>query len=338
MNVTSDHAVPDISVIVATRDRSPGCRRLVEALHTQFASSTITFEIVLVFDGCPVYTWVPGTTALTVVENPAQQGIARSRNTGIGMARGRLLAFLDDDCVPADSWLSSLLRLDQTYPAAIAFGGKVLGTDQVNLFSQLRDAVYYWETFGSWYTDPLSAGDQPGAPYVNGGNSVYRREAVTAAGGFDPLLPAYSDVELGRRLNLRQGAVLTAGLDIHHDHPSDFRQYMLRCKRSGQARALLWRHRGYQQDSPARVLATIITNVARTNFIRRRRVQAPAIGVLAVLFCQEAMHGFGYLYTLTRRWRRTSAGRWSADQARGANPQGQANVDLDRGTPTPPGL
>ncbi|WP_331727179.1 glycosyltransferase (plasmid) [Kitasatospora sp. NBC_00374] len=290
----------ELSVVVTTRERAQGCRQLVRAVREQCAAAALAYEIVLVFDGCEPYGWVEdGDPDLRTVVLPEQVGIARARNTGIGESRGQLLAFLDDDCVPAGTWLAELRRLSRAHPAKSAFGGPVIGTDSVNLYAQLRDAVYYYETFGSWYVTAAAGADVMGAPYVNGGNSAYRREAITRAGGFDALLPAYSDVELGRRMRLQQHAVLSPGMAIHHDHPSAFRAYMLRCWRSGKARALLWAHRGYPQDRPSAVARAVVSNIVWNNAVhRRRRVIAPPTRVVAVLLCQEVVHGFGYAYAL----------------------------------------
>jgi len=293
----------DVSVIVATRGRQRGCQLLVQAVAGQFLLFPQTsFELLLVFDGCEVYDWVnPADIHVRVLPLDQHAGIARSRNAGIAAARGQMLAFLDDDCVPSATWLADLLRMSSAYPGCVAFGGKVIGTDTVNLYAQLRDAVYYYETFGAWYVDPLAAGDVVGAPYVNGGNSAYRRQALLDSGGFDEILPAYSDVELGRRLSLEQRAVLCASMAIHHDHPADFRQYMIRCWRSGSARALLWSCRGYLQDSPAAVARAIAVNIVWNNAVRRRRrVSASPIQVISVLLCQEVVHGLGYMHALLR--------------------------------------
>ncbi|MFK0047858.1 glycosyltransferase family 2 protein [Streptomyces sp. NPDC090741] len=291
---------PAVSIIVATA-RDSGCQRLVQAVRAQFAASPETsYEIVLVLDGCPRYPWLTGVEDdMRVIVLSQRLGIARARNTGINASRGGLLAFLDDDCVPADTWLPELLRMSAEYRSSTAFGGRVIATAPSNLYSQLRDGVYYYETFGAWYTDGSSSEDVLGAPYVNGGNCAYRREALLGSGGFDALLPAYSDVELGRRLALAKRAVLSPRMAIHHDHPSAFRQYMIRCWRSGRARAVLWWHRGYRQDSPLAVGRTVAANLVWHNAVhRRRRITASPVRVVAVLTCQEIIHGIGYAYAL----------------------------------------
>lgn len=269
--IKSERASPAVSVIVATA-RDAGCQRLVKAMREQFAACPETsYEIVLVLDGCPRYPWLSDSDdEVRTIVLPQRLGIARARNVGIGASRGRLLAFLDDDCVPADTWLPELLRLSDEHRGHTAFGGRVIGTAPSNLFSQLRDQVYYYETFGPWYTDSSSSADVLGAPYVNGGNCAYRREAILGSGGFDALLPAYSD-----------------------------RQYMIRCWRSGRARAVLWRYRDYRQDSPFAVGRAIAANLMWNNAVhRRRRITASPLRVVAVLTCQEIVHGIGYTHAL----------------------------------------
>jgi GT2 family glycosyltransferase len=53
-----------------------------------------------------------------VVPNAEQQGLAGARNTGVAVATGRVLAFLDDDAVARPGWLDRLTT---------AYAGDVLG-------------------------------------------------------------------------------------------------------------------------------------------------------------------------------------------------------------------
>jgi len=288
-----------VSVLVATRERSAGCRRLCTAIEKQVTAEGLRAEIILIFDGCAAYDWYEASDLYRAVLLDRQRGIAQARNAGIEASTGEVLVFLDDDAIPAKSWFSGLMSALDTYPDMVAFGGRVIGSDHANLYGQLRDQVYYRETFGAWYVDPRDSGDIVGPPYVNGGNGAYRRSSIVEAGGFTPILPAYSDVELGRRLNLAARGVLVAEMSILHDHPSTFHPYMLRCYRSGLARGVLWTAFRYQRDSPLRVGSAIVRNILWQNIVRRSaRINAPRLYTIGVLLCQEVIHGVGYARAL----------------------------------------
>lgn len=288
-----------LSIVVTTRQRSEGCQRLCAELERQLTEMPdLVTQVVLVFDGCPPYEWSTQISHYEAVVVDQQIGIARARNLGIDAAAGDVVAFLDDDAVPVVGWLAALVEGLRAYPEAVAFGGRVVGSDRVNLYAQLRDQVYYRETFGHWYVDPSGAGDLVGPAYVNGGNSAYRRAALTVSEGFDRALPAYSDVELGRRLRLDQRGVLLAGMTILHDHPSTFRAYMVRCHRSGRARGLMWSRRRYKRESPGRVAGAVLANLLWRNAARCRRVNGSRLVTFTVLFLQEVVHGIGYVRSL----------------------------------------
>jgi GT2 family glycosyltransferase len=57
-----------------------------------------------------------------LVENVGEPGVSASRNTGVGAARGEILAFLDDDAVADEMWLEELIR-PYSDPFVIGTGG-----------------------------------------------------------------------------------------------------------------------------------------------------------------------------------------------------------------------
>ncbi|MBK9469978.1 MAG: glycosyltransferase family 2 protein [Gammaproteobacteria bacterium] len=91
-------APPRVSVIVPTHNRLP---LLEEALGSIEAQSFIDWEAVVVddastpaIDGRSVIARYPRARVHT---HHSSQGGAAAKNTGIAMARGEILAFLDDD-------------------------------------------------------------------------------------------------------------------------------------------------------------------------------------------------------------------------------------------------
>jgi glucosyl-dolichyl phosphate glucuronosyltransferase len=107
---------PDLSVVVATRNRAPMLKRCLDALATQ-KFRALNAELVVVDNASTDAT--PQTLAeelprarlpLKVVAEP-QAGLSRARNAGIQQSSGRFIIFLDDDAFPASGWLAAYARL-----------------------------------------------------------------------------------------------------------------------------------------------------------------------------------------------------------------------------------
>lgn len=67
---------------------------------------------------------------ILVIRDEQRRGPAWARNEGIRTARGDLIAFTDDDCVPPPDWLENLIRVMDDYEADGA-GGTLRETDQL---------------------------------------------------------------------------------------------------------------------------------------------------------------------------------------------------------------
>jgi glycosyltransferase involved in cell wall biosynthesis len=119
---------PEVSVVVATRDRAERLSRLIAALHEQ----TLTprrLELIVVDDGSS-----DGTAellaresartpfALIALQHEGGGGPGAARNTGWPRARGELVAFTDDDCEPDPGWLESMLAAWQREDARVLQG------------------------------------------------------------------------------------------------------------------------------------------------------------------------------------------------------------------------
>jgi glycosyltransferase involved in cell wall biosynthesis len=104
--------LPDVSVVIATRDRPEMMRQAVRSALEQEYDGSI--QVVLVYDqsepeaeadllaDLPVR---PSGRTLLVTRNSRQPGLAGARNHGIGVAGGEIVAFCDDD----DYWLPGKL-------------------------------------------------------------------------------------------------------------------------------------------------------------------------------------------------------------------------------------
>jgi glycosyltransferase involved in cell wall biosynthesis len=123
---------PRISVIVPTRDRPQALACCLEALAAQTVADTL--EVIVVDDGSVAVGEIREIVALhrrARVTRGAGAGPAAARNAGVQHARGELLCFTDDDCVPDEEWAEQLAAALDRGADAVAgrtlSGGGALG-------------------------------------------------------------------------------------------------------------------------------------------------------------------------------------------------------------------
>lgn len=166
-----------ISVVVPTCRRPLLLRRCLRALFAQTLAPSAV-EIIVVDDGRSADTRAVvddlraslgpgGVPRLACIEPLGTRGPAAARNRGWQSAQGEVIAFTDDDTVPAATWLASGLRELDAAPQAAALAGAVV----VPLDSAPTDHAR--NTHQLEHADFVTA------------NCFVRRAALEAVGGFD---------------------------------------------------------------------------------------------------------------------------------------------------------
>ena len=119
------HEASTISVIICafTEERWDALVAAVESVQQQALSPE---EIIVVIDHNKnflerVRAWLPG---VIVIENSGPRGLSGARNSGIAIAHGLFVAFLDDDAVAEPDWLLQLSRCCMD-PQVLGAGGAV---------------------------------------------------------------------------------------------------------------------------------------------------------------------------------------------------------------------
>jgi len=170
------------TVVIPTYGRSESLPHTLAALAKQDMRG---FEVVVVDDGSPVPVTedVAPTTDVFQLRIIRQEnaGPAAARNRGAHEARGEILAFTDDDCLPQPTWLSTLVQELSSHPdalvGALTFNG--LPDNNWSATSQLIiDLVY-----DHFNRDPANA------YFLASNNLACRRELFLKLGGFDGTFP-----------------------------------------------------------------------------------------------------------------------------------------------------
>jgi GT2 family glycosyltransferase len=143
---------------------------------------------------------------LTVLWMDSNLGFAAGNNRAIAACSSEYVALLNPDAFPAPDWIERLLDAANAWPQAASFGSRQLSHGHPGLLDGVGDCYHVsglaWrEAHGFPQTIRHLVPREIFAPCAAA--ALYRRDAVTAAGGFDETYFCYfEDVDLGFRLRL----------------------------------------------------------------------------------------------------------------------------------------
>ncbi len=204
-----------VSVVIPTYNRRVSLVRCLDALQQQTLDKK-RYQVIVVNDGSPDDTaafleaYQRDTQMHLTVVNKQNEGPAVARNTGIEMAEGEFVAFLDDDCIPDPRWLEDLLEEFPDDPQCAGLGGFI---------HRLHDTLY-----AQYIDDVTPLAHQINDPKLNflvTANAMYRKSVLTEIGGFDTTFAwaGGEDPELSLRItNLGYYLAATQKAKVAHDH------------------------------------------------------------------------------------------------------------------------
>jgi GT2 family glycosyltransferase len=224
-------AYPKVSVVVCVYN---GERTLDACLSSLEKLNYPNYEVIVVNDGSTDATLkIAESYKYIRLINQENKGLSEARNVGIRAARGEIIAFTDADCTADADWLTYLVARFQSSEFA-AVGGPNLSPRDDSLIA-------------------TCVAVSPGAPthvllddevaeHIPGCNMAFRREALEAIAGFDPIFRAAGDdVDLCWRLQNKGYKIgFSPAAVVWHFRRNTVRDYLKQQRGYGKAETLLF--------------------------------------------------------------------------------------------------
>jgi glycosyltransferase involved in cell wall biosynthesis len=184
----------DVSVVLPTCNRPLLLKRALQSVFTQKTDDVV--ECIVIDDGnalqSPVIRAIVEETGARYMVTDGGQGGGggKARNTGIRVARGTYVAFLDDDDAWEQDKLARQIRLMKDRSLRISYTGLYIISNRNRRRYSFRsppDADYYRAIMRRNFIGTTSS-------------VIVSKEALTETGGFDTTLPALQDYDLYIRL------------------------------------------------------------------------------------------------------------------------------------------
>jgi glycosyltransferase involved in cell wall biosynthesis len=216
--------VPDITVVVCTYNRSGMLRDALRSLYEQRTGCEFSYEVLVVdnnsLDDTPAVVEQASRESRAPLRSVREMkpGVASARNRGVREARGRWIAFFDDDQIADGDWLFELRRGAQEFQCRIVGGAVHLLLPEgcqrdLDPFCRMLLGESKWSDTPQRYGHYLN----PGA-----GNLMVERTVFDEVGLFNESIRRGEDTDLYRRTRAAGLAAwyLPAAI-IHHMTPEE---------------------------------------------------------------------------------------------------------------------
>ncbi len=231
-------SVPDISVVIPTRDRVEVLARTLEALAGQELDG-LAMEVIVVDNGSPARSLARisslGEAApfrFSLLTEP-RSGASAARNAGTSVARADRILFLGDDTRPADEGLvADHVRALSERPGKRVVMGACVWAPGV----EVTPVMEWLERTGKSHDYAIFQRGEGELINLYSNNLSLPREALLEVGGFDERFPQYGweDYDLALRLADRGYRLcFLAELVVHHDHTSGLQESLRRMESVG---------------------------------------------------------------------------------------------------------
>ncbi len=205
--------MPSLSLVVCTKDRA---EQLVGMCKGLLSQSRLPDELVFV-DQSTSDSGKREVESIAVrrliktqyIHDARIRGLAHARNVGLECTTGDFIVFIDDDIELAPDSLALLERALNGFESLLAVSGIVTNYQPPTLLVQVFTKLFFvgpvvderQPIYGRW--QHFASGELMPTTKLCGGCMMWRREAITSIGGFDPQYKGSSvgeDIEISQRM------------------------------------------------------------------------------------------------------------------------------------------
>jgi len=287
---------PNFSIIIPTCNRSSQLSVCLESIvHQEYPYSN--FEVIVIDDGSktplePVVSKFHDRLNLTLLTQQ-NRGPASARNTGVAKARGRYLAFTDDDCAPAPDWLQKFEKRFDTKPNLL-IGGRTINALTDNPYSTASQVLinYLYEYYNA---------DKNNAGFLTSNNIAVSAESFRTLGGFDPGYPgaAAEDRDLCDRWRFcGYGMIYAPEAIVYHQHHLSPMTFLKQHFGYGRGALRFHKERSIRSAKSLRLEPpSFYINMMLYPFLKEKRKRT--IFIATLLFLSQMSNAAGFFWSWT---------------------------------------
>lgn len=208
-----------ISAIICTLNRADYLRKAIQSLVEQTLNKDL-FEIIVVDNNSTDNTQEVVKKEFGTVTNlhylfEPILGLSQARNTGWKNAKGKYIAYLDDDAIANPSWLEQIIQAFETIePQPGCVGGKVEAIWEAPRPDWLSDELLPFLTVLDWTESPTTLDRKQ---FIAGANMAFPRHLLSALSGFNTDLGRKGKKLLSNEELLLRNQIHDKGYSVYYD-------------------------------------------------------------------------------------------------------------------------
>ena len=204
---------PLVSVVICTHDRADRLDAAIRSVLRQDAPG-VELELLVVdnasTDATARVVRARATDPRVRCLREPRLGLCHARNTGARAARGRYVAYLDDDAVAQRGWLAAIVRAFAIEPEPGIVGGRVTPLWEGTRPAWLSDDIALSLTIVDWSAAPFLIRDVR-RHWLVGANLAVRKSVLESIGGFRSSLDRVGNVMLSGGDVFLQAEIIARG-------------------------------------------------------------------------------------------------------------------------------